>query len=199
MSQKDLFANKTALILGADSPLGRAAALQLSRAGCAVVLAARNARSLEEVARFVYEKGGVPHEVLLPGGTAAQMSGALRERRDQLGHYHFAINALAFPGAGSTDEARAAAAAANEALFDLAAGRGAARFATLWPVDLPAPAALPGGGWHCLVRISGVGSSEEDTPHPKPASVADSVMGLFRCPPGACPVEVQLSPRNLKA
>jgi len=49
---------KTALITGAGSGIGRATAVLLGRRGAAVALLGRTARSVEETARLVLERGG---------------------------------------------------------------------------------------------------------------------------------------------
>jgi len=50
-------AGKTAVITGASSGIGRAAALEFARRGANVVIAARRSELLEEVARACRERG----------------------------------------------------------------------------------------------------------------------------------------------
>jgi short-subunit dehydrogenase len=66
---------KVALVTGASSGIGRAAAVALGRAGYTVVLAARRADRLEEVGREIRSAGGTatawPTDLALPGAAAA--------------------------------------------------------------------------------------------------------------------------------
>ncbi len=62
------FANKTAIITGASSGIGRATALMLSQAGAAVVIHARRAEKLHELATEITGLGG---KVLSIAGDAA--------------------------------------------------------------------------------------------------------------------------------
>jgi NADP-dependent 3-hydroxy acid dehydrogenase YdfG len=70
-------AGKTVVITGASSGLGRATALELSRVGARVVLAARRAAALEDVATLCRTAGGEA----LPRLDVASLFGWL------LGHY----------------------------------------------------------------------------------------------------------------
>jgi NAD(P)-dependent dehydrogenase (short-subunit alcohol dehydrogenase family) len=55
---KDRLRGKVVIITGASSGLGRAAAFELARRGCRLVLAARRAAEVDEVARMCRELGG---------------------------------------------------------------------------------------------------------------------------------------------
>ena len=52
------FENRTALVAGARSGIGRAAALQLARRGATVVVVAHSQESAEKTAAAVVEAGG---------------------------------------------------------------------------------------------------------------------------------------------
>lgn len=70
MAKQTPFSGKTALVTGASSGIGRSLALELARAGANVVLAARSAPALEELARQIEDGGGhalsVPTDVSQP-------------------------------------------------------------------------------------------------------------------------------------
>ena len=70
---------KVVVITGASSGIGRAAALEFSRAGCRVVLAARRLDALEETATLCREHGGVAHVVT----TDVTVESDLRRVRDE--------------------------------------------------------------------------------------------------------------------
>ena len=54
-----LLENKTAIVTGATSGIGRAIALNLARSGAHVFLTGRDAERLEEVARMIRQEGGL--------------------------------------------------------------------------------------------------------------------------------------------
>lgn len=78
---------KVALVTGAGSGIGRAAALALARAGFAAVLAGRRREPLEETARAIESHDGtaypVPTDVSSPGEVAALFS-AIEDRYGRL-------------------------------------------------------------------------------------------------------------------
>lgn len=78
-------ANRTALVTGASSGLGRHFAGVLSDAGATVVLAARRMGRLEEVAREIIDRGGQALPVEMDVTSDASVSGAFREIREALG------------------------------------------------------------------------------------------------------------------
>jgi len=53
-----LFSNKTAIVTGASSGIGRAVALALAKAGAAVVIHARRKERLDELASEIANQGG---------------------------------------------------------------------------------------------------------------------------------------------
>jgi short-subunit dehydrogenase len=73
--------SKVIAITGASAGIGRACAERLARGGAAVVLSARRAALLEEVARAITDRGGralaVPGDVTNPGDMRAVVSAAV--------------------------------------------------------------------------------------------------------------------------
>lgn len=71
---RERIAGKTYVVTGASSGFGRGVALELADQGANVVLAARRAAVLEEVAREVRGRGGVPLVVVTDVGNAEDVS-----------------------------------------------------------------------------------------------------------------------------
>jgi NAD(P)-dependent dehydrogenase (short-subunit alcohol dehydrogenase family) len=78
-------ANRTALVTGASSGLGRHFAQVLSDAGATVVVAARRMDKLEEVAAEITGKGGKALPVEMDVTSDASVSGAFAEIKEALG------------------------------------------------------------------------------------------------------------------
>lgn len=200
------FSNRTALILGADTPAGRACALQLSREGCNIILAGTEARRVADVAKLLRTKSNEPIEVALSEDRDASEL-LLRQARDTMGHVHFVVNAMGTVDGPSDDPGAPArlGLVMQQIVLGLIEGRGAVRLISLWPDEAPNPPVVNERWWHCLVRLKGVGSpdrSELDNEEPgllRPAAVGDSVVHLLGCPPSACPVVVHLGQRELQA
>lgn len=197
--------NKAVLILGADTPVGRAISLQLSREGAKVVIAGREKETLGLLAEFLVAKGGSPTEVSLARGIDHAVS-AIREARDTLGHLHVVINAVPahtiFPEMDWDPAVYSRELTA--ALEEVLRGRGQLRRVTIWPDGAGEfPARDEEDSWHCFLRMKAVSYRPEggDPGQPeaiKPAGVADTVVCLLQCPPAACPVEVRLEERGVK-
>src|ERR1051325_8637569 len=72
------FRNKTSLIPGASSGIGRGVAIRLGGFGAEVALAARNQQALDEVRREIESKGGkaivLPTDVTIADEVAAAVS-----------------------------------------------------------------------------------------------------------------------------
>ncbi len=195
------FRNKVALILGADLPVGRSAALQLSRSGAKTVLTGFDKQRLHQLQELILAKGGEPTEILLTDSIEDDMTG-VREVRDTLGHIHFVVNALGAGTALRGGRAGELSRSYGEAVFQLTAGRGAARYLTVWPDECGDALAPPEESWHCLVTAAAMQSQadgEEGDETLKAAAIGDTVVYLLSCPPSACPALVRLKPVNLKA
>ncbi len=85
-------AGQTAIITGAGRGIGRAAALELARAGAAVVLTSRTAAELEETAAAVRAAGG--QAVAIPADVSRydQVEGVVRDALAHLGKVDILIN-----------------------------------------------------------------------------------------------------------
>lgn len=188
--------DKVALVLGADGPVGRAVALQLSRIGCRIIAAGGHGKQLAQLAELILAKKGIAAEAVLPH-EPAELVATLRAVRETVGHFHFIVNAL--EASGPADEHSAAPADVVEALVNVITGRGAVRFATVVNGRVKAQP-LPANAWQAVIHIAGLAHEEDASPGEsvKPAAVADVVVNLLQCPEGACPLEVRLAPRELK-
>ena len=203
---KTTLKHKTALILGADCPAGRASALQLSREGCHVILAGHDSRRLSLLAELIRNKGGDPLEAVL-SRDEDRITTELRHQRDTMGHLHFVINAIAAQE-GPVDEPQRPfedARICQRLTLDLSSGRGNVRLVTLWPDAAGTPPESPAGMFSCLIRVAhiqlehdGAESEADDAVVVRAGAAADAVVHLLQCPPGACPVEVRVEPREVK-
>ncbi|MFJ2739249.1 SDR family NAD(P)-dependent oxidoreductase [Streptomyces sp. NPDC087440] len=95
-----LLADKVALITGASSGIGAAAARCFAAEGAAVVLVARRAGLVEEVARGIREDGG--RAVAVPGDVTryADMEQAVATAVDEFGSLDCAFNNAGYASAG---------------------------------------------------------------------------------------------------
>lgn len=78
-SSGQTLSGRTAIITGASSGIGRAAALTLAAAGAAVVIEARRADRLESVAREISDRGGKVLPVIGDAGLEADINRLLDE------------------------------------------------------------------------------------------------------------------------
>lgn len=84
--------DKVAIITGASSGIGRAAALLFARQGAAVVLNARGAEGLERVAARIREAGGRVRFLAGDAGTAATQEALVAEAVEGFGGLDIAFN-----------------------------------------------------------------------------------------------------------
>ncbi|MCZ2147759.1 MAG: 3-oxoacyl-[acyl-carrier-protein] reductase [Bryobacterales bacterium] len=85
-------AQRTALVTGASRGIGRACALALSAAGNRVILAARDAAKLEEVAAAIHEKGGEAHIAVLDLASLDSIPAAIAEAASKAGPVTILVN-----------------------------------------------------------------------------------------------------------
>ncbi|CAN5230663.1 hypothetical protein BH09SUM1_BH09SUM1_11870 [soil metagenome] len=193
--------HKTAAILGADCPAGRAIALQLVREGCHVVLVGYDEQKLTLLSELIQNKAGDSLQAVLPRDGDADIAALLRPSRDQQGHFHFIINAVA-AAEGPSDDPGAPARAARAAIAGVLAlveGKGNVRFITLWPDFAGAAPDMPKEQWHSLIRVDKIQMESEhtndDAQMVRAAAAADTIIHLLQSSPGACPFEVRIEPR----
>ncbi|MCC5877892.1 MAG: hypothetical protein JJU11_16865 [Candidatus Sumerlaeia bacterium] len=198
--------NKTALVLGADTIVGRAISLQLSREGARTILAGYAHDKLEVLSELIIAKGGSPTIIDHSQGDEVAVD-AIRGARDANGHVHIIVNAMAAIESPIDDPGQGARRAMELAvsLAPTLKGRGQLRQITIWPFFAGMPDdRLDIADWHSLVRMKEVQIHPEGSTVPEPeavkaAAVADVVVALLQCPPGACPTEVTLNPREIKS
>jgi len=97
------FSDKTALITGAGSGIGRAIAIAFAQAGARVVLAGRWLQALEATAGVIREGGG--DALAVSADVTAEDS--IRDLVDQAKPLHVAVNAAGILISGSVDEMEA--------------------------------------------------------------------------------------------
>jgi NAD(P)-dependent dehydrogenase (short-subunit alcohol dehydrogenase family) len=146
-----LLENKTVIISGASSGIGRAAAHIFAREGARLVLVARTVDRLEECARAVRDLGGAavtcPGDVTRPDTHQAAVDTALRE----FGGLHAAFN-----NAGAVGDVAPLADLGIDAWHDtLASNLTSAFLASRAQI----PAMLQGGGGSLIFTSSFVGNS----------------------------------------
>jgi len=191
---KTVLKHKVALILGADLPAGRAAALQLARAGVRVVAAGLKVEQLEELVGLIVLKHGDALTAPLPKDLE-KVATSLRVARETVGHFHFILNALP-----SNSESRKRSEDVFKVVLDHIRGRGGARLATVWPDDAGQWTPPAEELWHSLVRVKAISANSEtaDEESVRASALGDALVQVFQCPPAACPVEIRLEPRPLK-
>jgi NAD(P)-dependent dehydrogenase (short-subunit alcohol dehydrogenase family) len=91
-SQRDLLTNRVALVLGASRGIGASAAAALARAGAKVVIAARDARALEEVASSIRRDGAEAHAIPTDIVDVAQMERVVARTVEIFGRLDIAFN-----------------------------------------------------------------------------------------------------------
>jgi NAD(P)-dependent dehydrogenase (short-subunit alcohol dehydrogenase family) len=84
--------DRTALVTGGGTGIGRATALSLASDGCAVVLAGRRAEPLEAVAAEIAAAGGRALAVPADLAVAEDAAGAVRAAVDAFGALHVVVN-----------------------------------------------------------------------------------------------------------
>lgn len=202
---QSFFRNRTALVLGADTPAGRAIALKFSRIGARAVLGGFALDRLELLEKLIRDKGGDPIVLILPR-EADDACARLRSTRGAFGHVHAAVNAVAASSyhGDERDYLIDVARRLGTELFSYVEGKGTVRLATLWPDDAGDSPEIPKSFWHSLVRVHRIASDssgfddvtvEEGV---RPAAVADALLHLLACEGGACPIEVRLEERKSK-
>src|ERR1700752_3066189 len=83
---------RTAFITGASRGIGKACAMALAKEGHIVVLAARDAAKLEEVAAAIGAAGGEAHAVSLDLGALDSIPQAFAEAVAKAGPIHILVN-----------------------------------------------------------------------------------------------------------
>jgi NAD(P)-dependent dehydrogenase (short-subunit alcohol dehydrogenase family) len=91
-SQRGLLTNKVALVLGASRGIGASSAVALARAGARVVVAARDARALEEVAASIRREGSEAHAIPTDILVVAQVESLVARTVEIFGRLDIAFN-----------------------------------------------------------------------------------------------------------
>lgn len=98
-------AGKVALVTGASSGIGEAAALALAAAGAAVAISARRAERLDDLAERIVAQGG--HALVLPGDVTEEAVAvrAVDETAARLGRLDILVNSAGIIQAGGVENA----------------------------------------------------------------------------------------------
>lgn len=182
---RTILAGKTILVAGADTTLGRAIALQLSRAGCRLGLFGIDEGALSKLADLIAKKDGDAGEI--PGSPdGSDWPEMLRVGCETAGHFHAIVNVTAF--LADHQVARTFRSHSREMMKE----RGFTRYLHILPADAPAFDTDP-KAWESVVRIGELlPEGAEEKGGMRPGSVGDAVTYLLQLPPGACPRTVLL-------
>jgi hypothetical protein len=190
---RTILKSKIALIVGAEHPVGRAAALQLSRAGARPLLTGYDADALTRIADLILQKKGDAAELPLPLQPEATLATALRQARDSVGHFHFVVNALPLGGPGfDREEGRRRASVIQRHLDELSGERGFTRTLVLMHLGDPAPFEAREDRWTGIVSLADLAEDKAQVHGLRPGAAADAIVSLLQCPPSACPTAVTL-------
>ena len=97
-------ANKTFVVTGASSGIGRGAALELGRSGANVVVAARRTEALETLASEIRSLGGTPLVVTTDVSDVSQMKALAEKAVGRFGHIDGWVNDAAVVTIGRFEE-----------------------------------------------------------------------------------------------
>ena len=96
------FNNKVAIVTGGGSGIGRAAALQLTRAGARVVIANRRDETGKETVSMIEQAGGSASFIQTDVSSEEQVGHLVRETVDRYGRLDLAFNCAGFDGERQT-------------------------------------------------------------------------------------------------
>lgn len=199
---RSVLQDRNVLVLGIDSSLGRAAAQQLSRAGCRVVLASHDPSKLDLLIDQLVKKGGDPTALIL-SHEPRNWPDQIRMARERLGHLHIVVNAIAFTYATAEEQDACAEKSVqfDQVCNDVLVKHGPTKLITLWPNERPTPNPVSEAVWHCHVvlgprqRLDAEHIPDLDasgTLHLRAGAVADSIVSIAQIPPSARPLRVEL-------
>lgn len=94
------FAGTTAFVTGGASGLGRASAIALAEAGCAVTIADRNVPAAASVVAEIKDQGGLASSVECDIACEDAVSSAVEAARDFAGRLDFGVNCAGIYGPG---------------------------------------------------------------------------------------------------
>lgn len=200
---RTILEGRTVLVIGTECAPGRAAAQQLSRAGCKVLIASRDEEHADDLAMNLQKKGGDLTVVVLPEDFD-ETADVLRRARDASGHIHMVVNAWAFcyDEDRNADRARAEASRLDTVCDELLAGRGPLKMLTMWPDGTALPAPVRHDAWHGFVTVGPVQRLDTEMADELDAraghmvvragALADSIVCLMLLPPSARPGVVRI-------
>ena len=200
---RTILEGRTVLVLGIECAPGRAAAQQLSRAGCKVLIAARDEQRADDLALQLQKKGGDITVVVLPD-SIDDAADVIRRARDASGHIHMVVNtwALCYQDDADAFRHRAEARKLDTDCDQLLSGRGPLKMITVWPVDELLPPPARHDAWHGFVVVGALQRLDTEmadaldsavgTMHVRAGSLADAIVCLLLLPPSARPSTVRL-------
>lgn len=200
---RTILEGRTVLVIGIECAPGRAAAQQMSRAGCKVLIAARDEERADEIAYQLQKKGGDLTVVVLPE-SINDAADVLRRARDASGHIHMVVNAWALCYGDEADAYthREEAKKLDADCDQLLSGRGPLKMITIWPADEMLPAPARHDAWHGFVAVGALQrldtemadalDSSVGAMHVRAGALADAIVCLMLLPPSARPSTVRL-------
>lgn len=200
---RTILEGRTVLVIGTECAPGRAAAQQLSRAGCKVLIASRNEEHADELALNLQKKGGDLTVVVLPD-SIDDAADVIRRARDASGHLHMVVNAWAMCYQDDADAGRyrAEARKLDNDCDQLLSGRGPLKMLTLWSAAEALPEPVRHDAWHGYVVVGPVQRLDTEmvdqidaasgVMHVRAGALADSIVCLMLLPPSARPATLRI-------